>query len=390
MAGCGGGSSSSSGEPDVVVTPEPSPEPTPEPIVDPQPETLVFTGEDDDADLSEADLDVVAAEIIKLTYGRGLVETVQPYLAEMQFLEEELLGEDGGYYFQDYSRRSTSALDLDLETVGQNTMSGSETRAGQCGGTAELSYESSVEQRYGEDSEVGAAWETLLTQDSNANFSEDYCVYDSFGDNENATVFTGTAEFAGNVSFYNDSDSTEGGYDYGSFEVNAELIVDVTVSAEGLTGRYQQNKTNSGLEYADNRTDPSVYAGNGEQVDNKRLTINGQIVESSEIHLSSYDSESEIESYTNDEILAYDGSVFLIHQLRGVSLEGGYLDLGLEASYTGYGVIFTDAQDLTFCADGSGFNTGTIEFWDAFSTAATITFNGCGVAPTVALAPTEF
>ena len=113
---------------------------------------------------------------------------------------------------------------------------------------------------------------------------------------------------------------------------------------------------------------------------NERFTINGSVIETTESYSYSYNGESS--SSSEQDLMAYDGSVFLLDYADAWMDEGDY-GLELDAYYSEYGLIEAYGNGLSFCEDGSGFATGTIEFYDDESTAMLITFNGCGVAPSV-------
>ena len=114
-----------------IVIQTPTPEPTPEPTPDPQPETLVYSGSEDYSDLSEADLDAVAAEVIKASFAAVALEVAEPYLDGMDDLISQLAGDFGGYFFG-RGLSSADALDLDMALVISGSDSGSETYAGTC------------------------------------------------------------------------------------------------------------------------------------------------------------------------------------------------------------------------------------------------------------------
>lgn len=376
MAGCGGSSSSSSDDEDPIVTPQPTPEPTP--VEDPQPETLVYSGSTEDADLSEADLDDVAAEIIKASYAKTLIESSEDYMESLYGLMMVLAGEDMG-------PRSAAELDLTLEPVGSGTSSGTTSLASECGGTIDVVYEETFEEFAASDEEVGYGEEHRNTRVASGTLSDDFCIYGE--DDSDIVEVAGAADFDGESSSYSDSGS--GGYYYRN-EDSSDVSADITLSAAGFAGRYQAEINQSYYSYNDNRDGYTNGNGNSSSA-NERLTINGQVVEvtSSYTYDYAYDGESGSSVTERQEIVGFDGSVFLIGDDNDFyEYEEGVYAFELEASYDGLGTIFAVGEDLTLCEDGSGFGGGSIIF-GVEDPEAEITFSGCGDNATVTVEAAE-
>merc|ERR1712000_8611 len=237
-------------------------------------------------------LDAVAAEVIKASFAAVALEVAEPYLDGMDDLISQLAGDFGGYFFG-RGLSSADALDLDMALVISGSDSGSETYAGTCGGVTEFEYESVASEYSGYDEAIG--------------YGDEYYV------NDESPLLNGTASFNGEMDFYIDqgfdTPEVDGGY-YFRVSGSAEMAGDITVAATGFNGRYQFDaSTTSGL-LDDDRGETRTVSQQNTNAMNERFTINGSVIETTESYSYSYNGESS--SSSEQDLMAYDGSVFLL------------------------------------------------------------------------------
>ena len=135
--------------------------------------------------------------------------------------------------------------------------------------------------------------------------------------------------------------------------------------------------------FEDDRTEPYPEGEEYSETVNTILTMNGLILEHTYTYLEeyTYDSESGSEySYDSREIVVFEESVFLIDDIDvDLSGEDQYEIDEADVALGEFGMVYFEAYNLTFCADGSGYATGTIEFGaDYDELVGQIVLSGCG------------